>query len=238
MSDEKTMPSPQPQKLNSKNSLTKFLEKPWFWIVAVVLLFGVPITMSLLRPQPELPPVLGTMPDFELLNQNAEPVTAESLRGSVLVVNFIFTSCPDVCPLLSRQMEKIQSRLLGKSPTVRLLSISVDPETDTPPVLKKYAEKYNAEHRTWQFLTGPLQDITRVVVDGFRSGLDREAVEGDENRMDALFAITHGEHFVIVDQLGQIRAYKHAKNDAQINDILKTIALVANSKPSAASKAR
>src|SRR5687768_8252857 len=103
--------------------LSRVFEKPLFWIAAILLLFLVPLVQGLNRPKPELPPVLGQISNFSLTNQNGTKITWEnSYRGSVMIANFIFTSCPDVCPLLTQQMAKIQNRILGAGASIKLVS--------------------------------------------------------------------------------------------------------------------
>ncbi|MEO5668559.1 MAG: SCO family protein [Bdellovibrionota bacterium] len=237
-----------------KNSITVIFEKPLAWLFIVLVLFAVPLYFSFTAPQPQLPPVLGHVPNFKLTNQEGREITYDTeFRGGVLLVNFIFTSCPDVCPLLSKQMEKIQTRLVTAAPIIRLASISVDPETDTPAVLKAYGEKYNARTQSWSFLTGDLMQIYDTVVGGFKVAMDNPEVDAakktpvvttDANgkvvpvskqtaTMD-LMEVTHGEHFVLVDQIGQIRAYMQAHNDSEINQIVKTLGLLANTNPAKA----
>jgi protein SCO1/2 len=232
-----------------KESFSVIFEKPLVWIAIVLVLFAIPLYFSFTRPQPEIPPVLGEIPNFKLTNQDGREVTYNSeFRGSVLLVNFIFTTCPDVCPLLTKQMEKIQSRLQSAAPIIRLVSISVDPETDTPEVLKAYGEKYGARFKSWSFLTGDLMQIYDTVVGGFKVAMDNPKVDPSKKPQpvvaDAqgnppskddmtydLIEITHGEHFVMVDQAGQIRAYMQAHNDEQINQIVRTLGILANTNP-------
>ena len=213
-------------KTNEPTRFARMIESPLFWMLFVTLAFGIPLYQSFKRPQPAQPAVLSQLSDFELTNQDGRTVKAEDLKGSVLVVNFIFTSCADTCPRLTAQMAKIQSRLMGVGPAIRLLSISVDPRTDTPAVLKEYGERYHADFKIWQFLTGPLESIQKVVVEGFKIAAVQE-----KSQMTNLMEITHGEHFVIVDQLGQIRSYLQGSNDAEINQIVRTVAILANSNP-------
>lgn len=211
----------------ASNFFYKLIENKWFWIAFVIVAFTIPLYRSLIKEQPTLPPILGQLTDAELLNQDGRKVKLSDFRGSVLVVNFIFTSCPDSCPLLTSQMAKIQNRFVRSAPSIQLLSISVDPNVDTPQVLKTYAEGYKADHKLWSFLTGPFETVEDVVVRGFKVAMGRtEAVE-DLSILD----VSHGEHFVVVDQLGQIRAYMHARNSKEINQIVRTVALLVNSKP-------
>jgi protein SCO1/2 len=98
---------------------------------------------------------IGTAPDFALTSQDNEPVTLRDFRGKVLAVAFIYTSCDDVCPLLTDKMAGVQERLGQDFGTeVVFLSITVDPEHDTPAVLKEYAQALDADVAGWRFLTG------------------------------------------------------------------------------------
>ena len=223
-------------------SPTKILEKPLFWIVTIATLFSVPLIQAFRRPPVAIPPVLGQISNFELLNQNGTMVNWESsFKGSILITNFVFTTCPDVCPLLTQQMSKIQDRIIGSGSSVKLLSISVDPDTDKPQVLKKYGEKFGARFNVWTFLTGDLNSVYQAVVNGFKVALDSKGYR-DLSKMDSsdmsyeLMGITHGENFVIVDQMGQIRAYKHARNEQEINDIIKLVGILVNQNPKFAPK--
>jgi protein SCO1/2 len=217
-----------------QNSIGKnfggIIESPFFWIFFVALAFGVPLFRSLSQKQPEIPPVLGQVENFSLVNQNNKSVQFTDFAGSVVVANFIFTSCPDTCPMLTKQMAKLQSRLMGVGPAVKLLSISVDPKTDTPDVLKAYAEKYKADHKIWHFLTGPMDNIQKAVVDGFKVAFENPGAQNpaEKGAELTLMEITHGEHFVIVDQKGQIRAYKHARTTEELNEIVRLVAILAN----------
>jgi protein SCO1 len=100
-------------------------------------------------------PTIGAAPDFALTSQDGKEVRLEDLRGKVVAVAFIYASCPDVCPLLTDKMARVQDALgpdFGAK--VAFLSITVDPERDTPEVLKGYAEAFEADLAGWAFLTG------------------------------------------------------------------------------------
>lgn len=219
-----------------KKGFTRIFESPSAWLATLFILFAIPLYFSFRAPQPELPPVLGQVPDFQLTNQDGREISwSTDYKGSVLLVNFIFTRCPTVCPLLSRQMEKVQTRLLTAAPYIRLLSISVDPGHDTPEVLKEYGRQYNARFKSWSFLTGDLMQIHDTVVNGFHVAAENPVfnatdVDEEEPKMN-LMEITHGEHFVLVDQAGQIRSYLLGNNDEQLNKIVQTLGLLANSRP-------
>jgi cytochrome oxidase Cu insertion factor (SCO1/SenC/PrrC family) len=115
-------------------------------------------------------PVYGSVPDFALTDQRGHPVRRADLDGKVWVASFVFTSCPDECPLIAAQMAQLQSDF-AHAPDLRLVSISVDPEQDIPAVLAHYAERFHADPERWFFLTGDKRAIYHLVRDGFRLGL-------------------------------------------------------------------
>ena len=108
-------------------------------------------------------PKIKPAPEFTLTNQDGNRLALKELRGKVLAITFIFASCTDTCPLLSAKMVGIQDRLgPAFGPQVFFLSITVDPERDTPPILKRYAEAHNANMAGWAFLTGSAGEIREV----------------------------------------------------------------------------
>jgi protein SCO1/2 len=110
-------------------------------------------------------PTIGAAPDFALTSQDGAAVMLGDFRGKVVAVTFIYASCPDVCPLLSDKLARVQDALGADFGTkVAFLSITVDPERDTPAVLKEYAEALDADLAGWSFLTGSeaaIRDVTR-----------------------------------------------------------------------------
>jgi protein SCO1 len=108
-------------------------------------------------------PTIGAAPDFTLTSQDGTPATLRELRGKVVAVTFIYTSCPDVCPMLTDKMARVQDELGADfGSKVAFLSISVDPEHDTPAVLKEYAEALGAKREGWSFLTGTPAAVREV----------------------------------------------------------------------------
>jgi cytochrome oxidase Cu insertion factor (SCO1/SenC/PrrC family) len=115
-------------------------------------------------------PVYGAVPDFALIDQRGRPVRRADLEGKVWIASFIFTNCPDECPLMTAEMARLQSDL-AHIDDLRLVSISVDPDRDTPAVLSQYAERFNADSGRWFFLTGDKRAIYRLAKEGFRLGV-------------------------------------------------------------------
>jgi protein SCO1/2 len=100
-------------------------------------------------------PTIGPAPDFTLTSQDGARVSLRDFRGKVVAVAFIFASCTDVCPMLTDNMARVRDKLgPAFGPRVAFVSITVDPERDTPEVLKQYAENFGADLKGWSFLTG------------------------------------------------------------------------------------
>jgi cytochrome oxidase Cu insertion factor (SCO1/SenC/PrrC family) len=147
--------------------------------------------------------VLGEVPDFSLQERNGGTVGLADLKDHVWVANFVFTHCAGPCPLLTSRMAVLEKRL-GELPDVRLVSFTVDPERDTPEVLRDYAKSYGAGER-WFFLTGEKPALYELIMDGFKLGID----DGSAVTAGAPGpgTITHSVRFVLVDRHGRIRGY-------------------------------
>ncbi len=168
-------------------------------------------------------PVLGTVPPFTLTERSERPVSATDLLGSVWVADFVFTRCPDVCPLLSTRMASLQQPLATGDDPVRLVSVSVDPAHDTPPVLAAYAERYRAGP-DWLFLTGPRDAVAGLLRDGFRVAF------ADDGPPTA--PITHSDRFVLVDRQLRIRGYYHGNDRADVDRLISDARAVRAERPS------
>ena len=110
-------------------------------------------------------PVIGPAPNFTLTSQDGAAVSLASFRGKVVALTFIYTECPDICPLLTQKMAQVQDELgadFGKK--IAFVSITLDPAHDTPEILKDYAQFWGAKPDGWSFLTGApeaVRDVTR-----------------------------------------------------------------------------
>ena len=116
------------------------------------------------------PPVYGVVPDFTLMERSGRPVRREDLQGKVWIASFIFTHCPDECPVMTAELAQLQSDFAAAA-DFRLVSITVDPDRDTPAVLSQYADKFNADPERWLFLTGDRRVIYQLAREGFRLGI-------------------------------------------------------------------
>ena len=135
-------------------------------LVAAVALLVLPVSLQAAHEAGDKRlPVIGPAPVFTLTSQDGAPVALADLRGKVVAVTFIYTECPDICPLLTQKMVQVQNELGAKfGAKVAFVSISLDPEHDTPEVLKDYAQFWGAKPDGWVFLTGSpeaVRDVTR-----------------------------------------------------------------------------
>jgi cytochrome oxidase Cu insertion factor (SCO1/SenC/PrrC family) len=134
------------------------------------------------------------IPDFRMVDQKGREVTRASLEGKVWVADFIFTTCPTICPALTTKMASLASRTKA-DPTLRFVSISVDPENDTPAVLDAFAARYDVDPARWLFLTGEPKHVEETVLKGFKMALQKQ---------DAT-VVFHAERFVVIDKRGHMR---------------------------------
>jgi protein SCO1/2 len=141
----------------------------------------------------------GVLPSFELVNQDAQPFGSAQLAGKIWIADFIFTTCPGPCPIISSRMSELQKPL--EKTDIHLVSFSVDPEKDTPEVLRAYAEKLHAQPSRWDFLTGPRSEIYALTRDGFKLDIS----DGSDET-----GLRHSTLVVLVDRRGVIRGYYDA----------------------------
>lgn len=167
----------------------------WSWIVRAFSIAGVAAAVTMLggcsRHAPL--PVLGAVPEFSLTDQTGAVFSsAADLTGKVWVADFFFTTCPGPCPRMSSQMHQVQIALASKG--IRLVSMTVDPEHDTPPVLADYSRHFEAQPGVWFFLTGSRGALNHLDKDVFKLG----EVDG---------SLDHSTRFVLVDRKSQVRGY-------------------------------
>jgi len=182
------------------------------WVAFAALALAVPMGALLMRQsaRPELP-VLAELPQFSLVDEDGRAFARNDMLGRVWIADFVFTSCADACPRLQAKMKKLQDRLVPpeQGGGIALLSISVDPERDTPAKLKQYGEIFGARRGLWKSLTGAQQEVERTVVKGFHTAMARMPRAGSDPHAEA-FDIMHGERLVLVDRQGRIRGFYDA----------------------------
>ena len=176
--------------------------------VAVAIFLAITYIYKNTNEQDSLP-VIGGIPNFEFVDSEGRDVCLSTLKGKVWVADFIFTTCTMACPIMTGNMNIIHKKY-KKNDDLRLVSISVYPEYDTPEVLKKYASQYEANTDTWHFLTGNESTVKEVIKDGFKIG-DYEDI------------IFHSEKFALVDRNGMIRAYYNGMKSEDMKKLKKDI---------------
>jgi len=144
-------------------------------------------------------PVLGQVPQFQLTRQTGQPFDSHSLDGHIWVANFIFTTCDGPCPMMSHQMRGIQNST-HNTPELKLVSFTVDPAHDTPPVLAQYAAHFKADPERWYFLTGEMARLNDLGLNAFKLN----SVDG---------GLSHSTRFVLVDGKRRIRGYYLSSDD-------------------------
>ena len=164
-------------------------------------------------------PMLGNVSDFALTNQFGRVVTRADLLGQVWVADIIFTRCPGPCATMSKVMRELQDALPPNEP-IQLVSLTADPEFDTPEVLKKYGEGLGAMPGHWQFLTGKKLEVYRLATRGLLLAVDE--VKADE-RTSPEDLFVHSTLFVVVDKQGRIRGSFDGTESSSRRKILEVI---------------
>jgi protein SCO1/2 len=192
----------EPLRRRAGNVLPRIL---WGILVAGLLAVA---SLAIVSRTDRLPPLerLGTVPPFHLLDQQGNPFTASDMEGKVWVADFIFTRCRGTCPILTRRMQELAASL-EEGDDWSLLSITVDPAFDTPPVLAAYAEEHASPGRRWVLLTGEREQVRELITKGFFLAAEEGAGSDAE-------PILHSTRFVLVDRKGGIRGYYEAMDEA------------------------
>jgi protein SCO1/2 len=201
--------SPEPTEPNPAQS--RFVEwAVWGGIVFVVLAIGVAYVRERQRTPTTKLPVIAQVADFTLTNQLDRPVRLADLRGQVWVADIIFSRCPGPCATMTQRMSELQAALPTNAP-VKLISLTTDPEHDTPRALAAYAQRFGADSNRWHFLTGPKADLVKLAVNSLKlTVLDTE--EAKRTSPNDLFI--HSTIFVVVDKQGRLRAVFESLDNA------------------------
>ncbi len=172
------------------------------------------------QPQPPMD-VFGQTPSFQLTDQNATAFSSQALAGRVTLLDFIYTHCTDACPLLSATFQETQRKLAADNllgSKVMLVSLSVDPLHDTPPVLAEYGQQFKADPSAWKMLTGDWDQVYDVVT-GFKVAT-RPPRPAPAAPVPGGTELTHSTRIVLIDPQLQVRAYLEGQ-DATADDLIK-----------------
>lgn len=141
-----------------------------------------------------------------MIDANNRPFTEKDLDGTVWIVDFIYTNCPAECPRMSSRMHQLETKTAGQG-DVRLLSISVDPDRDTPQVLRDFAGRYGAPNDRWRFVTGDKDSVHLLAYQTFHVG-------------DVLGKIEHSTKFAVLDKHRAVRGYYSSFNEEDLSKLL------------------
>ena len=174
--------------------------KPWVYVIALVIIIAL---IAVIQPDSneEQLPIIGKIPAFDLVDQNSKQFTLENLEGNVWLADFIFTTCSGPCPIMTERMGMVQHDLLDID-KLKFVSFTVNPDYDTPEVLKKYAQRFDADVGSWSFVTGKYEQIQELIVEGFKMG-DVEEI------------VFHSTRFALVDHEGNLRGYYSGTEPAE-----------------------
>lgn len=174
----------------------------------IILIFGIWVVPKVVDrlSKPELE-TIGQVPNFSFTDQNGKTITNKDYQGKVYLVEFFFTTCPDICPIMTENMIKIQNEFLG-NPKVGIASFTIDPTHDTPEVLKEYAKQKGITKLQWHLLTGDKELIFKLANEGFNLYVG-ETPDGGAG-------FEHSGFFALIDQEGNIRSRKDTHGNPMI----------------------
>jgi protein SCO1/2 len=181
------------------------------------------VNLKSTRP-PSLPSNLekiSQVPAFQLTDQTGKSITLEDLKGKIWAANFIFTRCKGPCPITVLRMQDLNTKLKKVRGNVELVTFTVDPEYDTPEILKTFSEPLGADPASWKFLTGTPDAIQKIVVTGLLQPLAKEP-DGTP---------AHSSRIVLVDREGWLRGYHDGLDPEAVQKLMVDIGELLREKP-------
>lgn len=156
--------------------------------------------------------------NFSFLNQTGEIISQKEVEGKVYVAEYFFTTCKSICPVMNKEMMRVYN-VYGTNDAFRILSFSVDPETDTVAQMKRYADEHGAPKNNWHFLTGNKDSLYRLARTSFFVLKPAEA----QNLGDAGGDFIHTNNFVLVDKKKRIRGYYDGTSSTSVDSLIHDI---------------
>ena len=192
----------------------------------IILLFV--LISGCVRPSGDTLPILGETsvdersgeityyqaPEFSFTNQSNKTVTNHDLEGKLYVVDFFFSSCPSICPLMTNHLTLVQERFRDED-RIGIISYSIDPIYDTPEILTAYAERYNIDESKWSLLTGEKSEIFEIAKDYKVKAFD-DTFAGKSN-------LIHDGTFVLIDDERRIRGYYDGLSQEDVQQMIRDI---------------
>lgn len=161
----------------------------------------------------------AAVPPFSLTERSGKTITNHDLEGKIWVADFIFTTCPGPCPIISAKMAGLQQKLAGDN-RVQLVSFTVNPRDDTPAVLAAYADHFGADPQRWWFLTGPEKPLYDLIHHGFF-----QSIEDNHGKQlqPGQYLVGHSTYVALVDPQGFIRGFYNGLNDEELTSLFEGI---------------
>ena len=182
-------------------------------LVAVIPSIVVPTLMC--RPPHKNLPDLGTVAPFTLVDERGQPFADDAMRGKISIVSFIFTRCDTICPVTAMKLERIQEKTFDLGRDIKLVSFSVDPRYDTPEKLAAFAKLYRADPDRWRLVTGPFDDVYKVVESSFMTSMMQLP-----DKPNGVPDIAHGGYFLLVDRALHIRGTYDSDRIHQLDELM------------------
>jgi protein SCO1/2 len=155
---------------------------------------------------------------FKLKNQFGKEVGLDDLNGKIIVADFFFTSCPSICPKLTRNMKRLQDAFKKTDTIVRFVSFSIDPERDSVQKIKAYGDRFSIDHDTWWMLTGDRKEIYDIALNEFKASI------ASEGNIDTGFI--HTEKFFLLDRDKVIRGWYNGLDSVNLDKLIKDVVLL------------
>jgi protein SCO1 len=214
-------PSPLPESPGHRFS-------PYRWLMIVLgLLIVLAAFYRMVASQPVVNPTtelrkMSTVPPFALTERSGKTITNHDLSGKIWVADFVYTTCQGPCPLVTAGMAKLQDAV-AHDPQVQLVSFTVDPQTDTPAVLAKYADQFGADPNRWWFLTGPEKPLYDLIQNGFLQVVQDNSGQPPQ---DGQLKVTHSTYLALVDADGNVRGFYDGVGTDGRADLLRDIKIL------------
>jgi protein SCO1/2 len=155
---------------------------------------------------------------FKLKNQFGREVGLQDLEGRIVIADFFFTSCPSICPTLTRNMKRLQTAFKKTDSLVRFVSFTVDPLRDSVPRIKAYGDKFGIDHDTWWMLTGEKDEIYDLAISEFKANI------ASNGNIDTGFI--HTEKFFLLDRNKVVRGWYNGLDSTNLDKLIKDVVLL------------
>ncbi len=155
--------------------------------------------------------------NIQFTNQLGKKVSLDDLHGKIIVLDFFFTRCPSICPGLAKSMKRLQDSFVKNDSIVQFISISIDPEHDSVPQLRKFADRYNINHDTWWMVTGDKKEIYDFAINEIKANVADPGVDT---------AFIHTENFFVLDSNRIVRGFYNGFDTLRQANLVRDIPLL------------